>query len=392
MIEVPITPDVLQWAIQRSGLSVEQIARNFVDAGKLKSWQEGGSSPTLPQAERLADKLRIPLPVLLLDHRPAIELPIPDLRTIDNATPPASPEFVDTVNDVVVRQNWYREYVIANNGRALPFVGQFTPTDNVNLVARAIRTNLQVDERLRLRSRSWQDFLGKFIQRAESAGIVVMRNSVVRNDNTRRLSVQEFRGFAISDLYAPLVFINSRDAKAAQTFTLAHELAHIWLGATGISNPDPRRRRSELRVGLEQTCNEIAAELLVPKETFLRLWSETRTSDANLKYAATYFRVSSIVILRRAFEFEKLTQQEFKKRVSAEYARFQAMEEREQEKEERSGNFWNLFLMRNSPRFTDAVATAASGGHVSFIYAADLLGVKAATLESYIKRYHKTRR
>lgn len=389
MIEVPITPGVLQWAIERSGLTVEQIAKNLADAAKVKSWREGTSLPSLTQAEKLAEKLRVPLPVLLLEVPPRVELPIPDLRTVEGHAPyTPSPEFIETINDAVVRQDWYREHVIATGARSLPFVGQFTPTDKVALIARSIRVSLQLDERLRRQAKSWQDFLGKLVQRSDDAGIVVMRNSVVRNDNNRKLMVNEFRGFAISDLYAPLVFINSRDAKAAQIFTLAHELAHVWLGATGISNPDPRKGRGQMGIDLEQTCNEIAAEVLVPGDSFLQLWSGVRNTDANVRHAAAYFRVSSLVILRRAHEFGKITREEFRKRVGAEYARFQAAEEKEQEKEERKGNFWNLFLMRNSQRFTEAVATAARNGNISFIYASDLLGVKAATLENYIKRFH----
>ncbi len=389
MVEVPVNPEVLRWARERAGLSIEQLTKNFVDAAKIRSWEDRKTLPTLAQAETLATKLRIPLPILLLDEPPKVELPIPDLRTLDGLLLTApSPEFVDTVNDAVVRQSWYREYIVSSGGHPLPFVGQFASADNTAAVARSIRTTLQLDERLRLQCRSWKDFLGKFVQRTDGVGIVLMRNSVVRNDNTRRLKVDEFRGFAISDPYAPLVFINSRDAKAAQIFTLAHELAHIWLGATGISNPDPRRRRESVGASLERTCNEIAAEVLVPKESFLRMWSSSKTTDFNIKQLSAYYRVSSIVALRRANEFGKIGDDEFQKRVRAEYARFNAQEEKEQEKEEKSGNFWNLFAMRNSQRFTDAVATAARQGAIPFLYASNLLGVKAATLEGYIKRFH----
>lgn len=388
IVEVPINPDVLQWAIDRAGLSIEQLAKNFVDAKAIRSWQDREAQPTLAQAETLAHKLRIPFPVLLLDDPPKLNLPIPDLRTVDGRSPgKPSAEFVDTVNDAVVRQDWYRDYASSGGAKPLSFVGQFNPTHNTNVVARSIRTALQLDERLRLQCRTWKDFLSKFVQRADAIGVVVMRNSVVRNDNTRRLHVDEFRGFAISDSYAPLVFVNSRDAKAAQVFTLAHELAHIWLGATGISNPSPVKRREDLRVSLERTCNDIAAEVLVPRESFLAMWSLSKTADANVKQLAAYYRVSSIVALRRANDLGKIGAEDFQRKAKAEYARFQAMEEKEQEKEEKTGNFWNLFAMRNGQRFTDAVANAARQGAIPFIYASTLLGVKASTLDNYIKRF-----
>lgn len=391
LVEVPINPAVLEWAIDRAGLSIEQLAKNFVDTNQIRSWQNRKALPTLAQAETLAHKLRIPFPVLLLDDPPALKLPIPDLRTVDGRSLiKPSTEFVDTVNDAVVRQDWYRDYVISEGGKPLTFVGQFNPKHSANIIAKSIRTVLLLDERLRLQCRTWKDFFLKFVQRADAAGIIVMRNSVVRHDNTRSLEVEEFRGFAISDSYAPLVFINSRDAKAAQIFTLAHELAHIWLGATGISNPSPVRRNEALRVSLEHTCNDIAAEVLVPRESFLSLWSPSKTTDANVKQLAAYYRVSSIVALRRANDLGKISAEEFQAKAKVEYARFQAIEEKErakEETEESKGNFWNLFAMRNGQRFTDAVATAARQGAIPFIYASNLLGVKAATLENYIKRF-----
>jgi Zn-dependent peptidase ImmA (M78 family) len=387
-MEVPVNPELLRWARERAGLSFDQLANNFVEAAKIRSWENSTALPTLAQAEALATKLRIPLPILLLDEPPKIPLPIPDLRTLDGLSPVhPTPEFVDTVNDAVVRQSWYREYILGESARPLPFVGQFRPTDNVVSVARAIRTLLDLDERLRLQCRTWQEFLTKIVQRADSVGILVMRNSVVRHDNTRRLHVDEFRGFAISDAYAPLIFVNSRDAKAAQIFTLAHELAHIWFGATGISNTDPRKRRVDF-TSLERTCNEVAAEVLVPEESFSRLWSVGKTVDANVKQLAAHYRVSSMVALRRANDLGKISADEFKKKIAAEYARFRAIEKDDQEKvEERSGNFWNLFAMRNGQRFTDAVANAARREAIPFIYASHLLGVKASTLENYIKRF-----
>jgi Zn-dependent peptidase ImmA (M78 family) len=391
LVEVPINPEVLEWAIERAGLSIEQLAKNFVDADQIRSWHDREALPTLAQAETLAHKLRIPFPVLLLDDAPKLQLPIPDLRTVDGrSVGKPSTEFVDTVNDAVVRQDWYRDYLMSEGARPLTFVGQFNPKHNINIVAKSIRTVLRLDERLRLQCQTWKDFFLKLVQRADAAGVIVMRNSVVRHDNTRSLAVDEFRGFAISDSYAPLVFINSRDAKAAQIFTLAHELAHIWLGATGISNPSPVRRSEALRVSLEHTCNEIAAEVLVPRESFLDLWSSNKTTDANVKQLAAYYRVSSIVALRRANDLGKIGAEEFQAKAKAEYARFQAIEDKErakEETEESKGNFWNLFAMRNGQRFTDAVATAARQGAIPFIYGSTLLGVKASTLENYIKRF-----
>ena len=109
---------------------------------------------------------------------------------------------------------------------------------------------LGIDDAFRRECGSWQQFLTSFVQKSEAVGFLVMRGGIVRHDVTRKLKTQEFRGFAISDDLAPLVFINAADAKAAQIFTLAHELAHIWIGESGISNINPRKqpqKRHEMR-------------------------------------------------------------------------------------------------------------------------------------------------
>src|SRR5699024_3916533 len=102
--------------------------------------------------------------------------------------------------------------------------------------------------------------------------IWVMRNGVVGNNTHRPLSVQQFRGFAISDPVVPLIFINGKDAKAAQIFTFAHELAHIWLGSTGISNVLIGETDYGVHSALERKCNKIAAEFLVPEAGFAAQW------------------------------------------------------------------------------------------------------------------------
>lgn len=392
MSQAPITPDVLLWARKRSGLTHEELSKNFEPVEKLQSWEIGTSSPTLTQAETLANKLKIPLLVLFLPGPPQEHVPIQDLRTVSGLIPrKPSPEFLDVVNDAVVRQRWYREELETAGARQLPFVGLYRPTpDSVLNVAEAVRTTLQLDERLRLETNSWSEFLVRLVQRAEEAGILVMRSSVVRNDNTRKLKVEEFRGFAISDPIAPLVFINTRDPKAAQIFTLAHELSHIWFGSTGVSNVDPRRALQQAGVALEQYCNAVAAELLVPARDFQRKWDPRKKTEVNVQFVASFYRVSSLVALRRAHDLGRISSEEFFQRVNQEYDRFRKTEEREAEKEEaRSGNFWNLFTMRNSQKFTDSVVVAAQEGRVPYIFAGSLLGVKASTLDAYYAKFYR---
>src|SRR5690606_23963375 len=100
------------------------------------------------------------------------------------------------------------------------------------------------------------------IAHIEERGILVMRNGVVGNNTHRPLSVEEFRGFAIADEFAPLIFINGADYLSAQMFTLAHELVHVFVNASGISNLQDTYSSNN---AIERFCNQVAAELLVPE-------------------------------------------------------------------------------------------------------------------------------
>jgi Zn-dependent peptidase ImmA (M78 family) len=200
--------------------------------------------------------------------------------------------------------------------------------------------------------------------------------------------VDEFRGFALSDPLAPIIFVNDSDAKAAQVFTIAHELAHIWIAADGVSDRKPNQK-GESKNAIELFCDQVAAEGLVPSTEFSSTWVGKSVME-NAKNAAAHFRVSTLVALRRARDLGYISFDSFMVHVDAEYTRFREIEKKKKapskKKDGGGGNFWASFEIRNSRAFNAAVVTAIRSNRTTFTEASNLLGVTLAATVRYLKR------
>jgi Zn-dependent peptidase ImmA (M78 family) len=199
-----------------------------------------------------------------------------------------------------------------------------------------------------------------------------MVSGVVGSNNRRKLDPEEFRGFALADSLAPLVFLNGSDSKAAQMFTLAHELAHIWLGESAVSDaqasevPDNR---------IERWCNEVAAELLVPLDIFQNDYDRDADLRAEMDRLARRFKVSTLVILRRMRD-AGLNAARFHEAYDNEVERVRALSAGS------GGNFYLTLGARASKRFARALVVSTLEGRSSFTEAFRLLGFKKmATFE-----------
>jgi len=376
MTEAFVKPALVRWARGRERLTLERAAQLInVKPDRWDSWERGVARPTFRQAQNLAQKLNVPFGYLFLSVPPSEVLPLPDLRTIPSRPPSSpSPGLFDLLQDVLRKQEWYREYQESEGAGPVPFIGRYSVSDDPNQIAANMRDTLGVNEEMRRKARTWEDFLRLLIGQAEDAGVLVLRSGVVGNNPHRRLSVDEFRGFAISDDLAPLVFINAQDYKTAQIFTLAHEVAHLWIGESGISNLDYRRPSSQQQNRIDRLCDQVAAETLVPGEDFLARWLDRNTVQQNLEALATRYRVSQFVVLRRAYENDKLTNDEYR----AYYDELQASVR--PGGPQGGGDFYANLLARNSRTLTFALLGATAEGRVPYRDAARLLNIKVKTL------------
>lgn len=277
---------------------------------------------------------------------------------------------METVRHAMQRQDWFAEYLQEQGAEPLPFVGRFNTNSDVLTIAEDIRQVLGVD--VEQGQRDWETYYRQLIEAAERAGVLVMRSGIVGNNTHRKLDVGEFRGFAISHSLAPVVFINSSDAPSARLFTLLHELAHIWLGSSGISNAAPGNTRHE-----EVVCNRVAGEFLAPSVVFGALWAAS-TQDLAVRVAnlAQRFHVSRLVIIRRALDMGLVDQATYSSFYRAELDAFRAMEGG-------GGSFYRNAATKNSARFAKAVVAEAFSGRLLLRDAGKLLGVQPSKIRDF---------
>jgi len=290
---------------------------------------------------------------------------------------------LDLLNDVLRKFDWYSDFLREENAEPLDFIGRFTLKSKIEEVAEDICNTLAIDESFRLKAKSWEDFLRRFIDSAQERRILVLRSGIVGGNTHRKLSVAEFRGFTISDKFAPIIYINGSDAKAAQIFTLAHELAHLWLGESGISNLDISQPSINQKREIELFCNRVAAELLVPEKSFLNSWADRISLEDNLNKLTREYRVSSLVILRRALDLKKIKPDKYNDC----YREVLEKLNKKRSDEEGRGDFYATFLTRNSRILTTSLLSRVFEGKAMYREASQLLGVRTMTLRSIAARF-----
>lgn len=375
METIKIQPVMFRWARERAGLDMLALNNRFP---KLPLWEAGEAEPTLNQLERFAAATYAPIGYFFLPEPPIEPLPIPDFRTVgDRPIARISANLLDTIYICQQRQTWYQENAIVSQIPPCTFVGSASLQTPVEQAATNISTLLGFSVEARRDCPSWTEALRLFIEQVEALGVMVMVSGVVMNNNTRHLDPAEFRGFVLCDALAPLIFINGADSKAAQMFTLAHELAHLLLGESGLSDAEmstlPQR-------GIETWCNHVAAELLVPMQSLLAVLDEHESLLDTMQRLARHFKVSSLVILRRLLDAGWIDLDRFYSSYRAEVTRINMLNARNTG----GGNFYRTTAARVSRRFASALVESTLEGRTLYRDAFQMLGIsKTSTFNEF---------
>jgi len=380
-MNVTLEPRILRWARERAGLDESALAKKLgiTKVERVKAWETTGELPYV-KAEQLAAKTYTPFGFLFLKEPPEEKLPIPDFRTVGSETiPRPSTNLLDTIYRAQHRQNWFRDYLVEEGHEPCSWIGSLRPSDDPVEAAGRVREATGVSTVSRRSAANWEDAVRTMVVKIEESGVLVMRNGVVDNNVHRKLSVAEFRGFALADEYAPLIIVNGADSLGAQMFTLAHEVIHLWLGLSGVSN-----LKATFTSGrdTERFCNEVAAEFLVPLAEFRAVWPQADSSSDPIQWLVRQFKVSSPVILRRMLDAGVIDRETFARLYREQEQRFRSM------RAERppGGDFYRTMGTRAGKRFAVALIAHTLEGRTTYREALGLLGMKkVATFNEFAR-------
>lgn len=371
--EVNIKANIITWAITRAGYELQEFTRKVPIVQK---WIQGEKKPTVKQLESFSKKVHLPFGYLFLNEPPKEKLPIPFFRTNNPLATSVSVNVYDTILLMQQRQDWLNDYLKEKEFRPLPFVGRFKNGQNVSEIVDNIRKTLGVQENWASGFETWKDALDNLTHKIEDTGIIMVFNGIVENNTSRPIKVEECRGFVLVDDMAPFMFINNADGKAAQMFTIVHELAHIWIGhSAGFDF----RKLQPANDPIELLCDKIAAEFLVPEKSFSAVWRENPT----IKYAARYFKVSEIVIARRALDTGKITRKQF----FDFYEEYSNREFAKKENQSSGGDFYATTRKRLSMTFAAHVNNAVKSGKLLYRDAYKLTSLKGDTFQTFFTKH-----
>ncbi len=384
-MKIKFNTSILKWAIIRSNLSISELSKKLgIKEEKIKNFLDGKDFPTYKQLHKLADALRIPFGYFFLEKIPENELDIPDFRR-NKESIPLSQTFFEIYYDTKNKQDWIKQKRLKNDFPQLDFVGRFSVDTSPKEIATDIQSTLEISEKDFGKPPS--EMLLNFSNKAENKGILVLKNSILFNNSHIKLDPMEFRGFVLVDKIAPLIFINAADSIKAQIFTLFHELAHIWIGESGISDVDLENQNQ-----IERLCNQVAVEILMPEERIEKYWNNNLEPLENIRELSRKFGISKQALSYRALNLgfiSSRTQKEIIEILKKEW--LEEKQEEHKKTEKSGGDYYRTLPVRNSKTFTYEVINSLMSGEILYKEAAQLLNVKnIKTLNNLIENIRGT--
>ena len=369
---VKISPQTILWATERSGLNIDSLSDIYPRA---LSWIREESEPTVKQLEIFAKKIHVPCGFLFLNKPLQERLPITFYRSNGQVIKSPPLEIKDLVNQIKTKQEWLKDFLIENNYEKLNFVGslknysKITPIKGAELIRSALKINKTWYDETNL-DKSFRYWIDKI----EYNRILVVSTGYVGH-NKRTIDVEVCKGFTLVDDYCPFIYINTNNLGGGRIFTLIHELVHVFIGNSIGIGYNPIHPSSE---PLENFCDMVSAEILVPTEFFEISWKSNSGSIFDkISKISSQFHVSKLVIAKKALDSNFIEQ--------ADFWEFYNYYTSKPFKKSNSGNYWNSKPYEVSRKFYSYIDSALKQGKILPSNAYKLTNMKAPTYENFRK-------
>lgn len=357
-VSIKVNPTILNWLMQEAQQG--NVGSSIIDL--IKEWISGEKEPTFSQIEKVSKKINIPFGYFFLEKPPLEKCKIVDFRTVDSISiHNPSRDLIDTVDLMSGIQEWMVEYNKENGASGYNFVGSIKTTDSVIPAAKTIREDLNLSLNWFEDFRNAREAFNSLRNTIADIGVIVMMNGIVGNNTHRTLNVSEFRAFALTDPYAPLIFINSRDADNGKLFSLLHELVHVWIGKDNFYNDVYGVSQKVSKE--EQFCNAVAAEILVPDSIFIDEWSNQTGSNESIIYELEKkFICSRFTLLIKAFNTRRIEKAEFNRLLNLFKGQFETMQNQKQSEISGGGDFYRTLATKWDRKVIQAMYSGVQSG------------------------------
>jgi Zn-dependent peptidase ImmA (M78 family)/transcriptional regulator with XRE-family HTH domain len=387
-----VRSSILRWARESAGLSLEEAAakagvnaaRGISGAERLLALETEESQVSRPVLLKMAKIYRRPLVSFYLDEPPARGDRGEDFRTLPDRHTGGEPLVDALVRDIRSRQAVVRAVQVEEEeAEPLPFIGSMSLNDGVGPVLASIRQVLGLELAAFRAQGSADAGFALLRNRVEAAGIYVLLIGNLGSHHSA-IDVDAFRGFALADSIAPFVVINDQDAKTAWSFTLLHEVAHLWIGATGVSG-------GHFEGAVEQFCNDVASSFLLPKRELDQLLVTHATDLKEATQLVTEFAgerlVSRSLVAYRLFRADKISERTW--RALTDTFRDQWFQSRAAQRERARGmdggpSYYIVRRHRLGTALLNFVARNMSEGVLTPTRASKLLGVKPRSVHALL--------
>ncbi len=382
-----IQPKILTWARETAGLSPEDAAhalgltsaRGKTGMQRLESMELGEEEPSRPLIGKMAKVYRRPLLVFYLAEPPRRGDRGQDFRTLPGQER-FNPELDALVRDIKARQGLIRSMLEDDRAEPLDFIGSTTMEAPVTAIAAQIAERLKFNLGRYRATKNADEAFAYLRETIEASGVYVLLLGNLGSYHTN-MPVDVFRGFALADKIAALIVINDQDARTAWSFTAMHELAHLWLGQTGISGRDTENQ-------VERYCNDVAGEFLLPEMELRQLAPSLRESFVTIAEEISTFaeahRVSRLMVaykLYRTGRIGKTMWAALDERFREDWLAYRQRESEKTKKVEGGPNYYIVRRHRIGDALLGLVRRSLDEGTITYTKASRVLGVKPRNVE-----------